>query len=309
MSSVDLNLIRTFVTLYEARSVTLAAEQLFVTQPSVSYALSRLRDLFNDRLFVRTKEGMEPTAAATQLYEVLRHSLTQIEHTIEGARNFEALLSEKRFTLAMTDLGEMALLPHIFKRLQSEAPNVQLEVLPLEIDKVREWMVTGKVDAVICSQPIPGPDIERQVLMVERYVCVTNERFAPDSDQLTMEMFTARKHAVVTRTLGHGLAEDVLAEMGVERHVSLMLPHFSILPSVLSETDVLAILPLKIARAFSTLAPLKIFPLPFDVPNVDVALYWLARNAHSPSQRWFRQVITEAVGEYGGEQAGLESRG
>ncbi|WP_188745934.1 LysR family transcriptional regulator [Marinobacterium zhoushanense] len=297
MSGIDLNLVRTFVVLYEARSVTLAAEQLFVTQPSVSYALSRLRDLLNDRLFVRTKEGMEPTAVATQLYQVLRQSLTQIENTIDSARSFEALISEKRFTVAMTDLGEMALLPHIFRELQLQAPNVELEVVPLEIDKAYEWMVTGKVDAVICSRPIAGSDIERRVILEERYVCVMNAQSAPQGDELTMQQFLERKHAVVSRSLGHGLAEEVMAELGVRRKVSLVLPHFSVLPSVLRETDLLAIVPGKIAQAFSAMAPLKICPLPFQVPGVEVALYWLARNEHSHSQRWFRERVIAAVAQ------------
>lgn len=294
MSGIDLNLVRTFVVLYEARSVTLAAEQLFVTQPSVSYALSRLRELFNDRLFVRTKEGMEPTAAATQLYQVLWQSLTQIEHTVESARSFEPALSEKRFTLAMTDLGEMALLPHIFRLLQHEAPCTELEVVPLEIDKVGEWMSTGKVDAVICSRPIPGRDIRRQVILRERYVCIMNAKSAPAS--LTMEEFLSRKHLVVSRSLGHGLAEEVLSDLGVQRKVSLVLPHFSILPAVLGETDLLAIVPFKIAQLFSAASALEIFPLPFVVPTIDVALYWSARSERSPALGWMRQLIAEALG-------------
>jgi DNA-binding transcriptional LysR family regulator len=193
----------------------------------------------------------------------------------------------------MTDLGEMALLPHIFKRLQQEAPNVELEVVTLEVDKVYEWMVAGKVDAVICSPRRPGRDIKRQVLLQERYVCVMNERDAPDD--LTMDAFITRKHAVVSRSLGHGLAEEVLAALGVRRKVSLVLPHFSILPSVLGETDLLAIVPLKIAQAFSITVSLKIFPLPFDVPGIDVALYWSSRSEHSPAQRWLRQTIADAL--------------
>ncbi|MBR9884267.1 MAG: LysR family transcriptional regulator [Oceanospirillales bacterium] len=300
MSNIDLNLIRTFVVLYESRSVTLAAEQLYVTQPSVSYALSRLRELFNDRLFVRSKEGMEPTAAATQLYQVLHGSLAQIENTIEGARHFEPALSDKRFTLSMTDLGEMALLPHIFRRMQREAPYAELEVLALEIDKAAEWMSTGKVDAVICSRPIPGHDVRRQVILRERYVCIMSAQSAPK--MLTMETFLERKHLVVSRSLGHGLAEEVLSDLGVKRKVSLVLPHFSILPSVLGETELLAIVPLKIAQLFSVTSDLKIFPLPFEVPSIDVALYWSERSERSPGLTWLRQLIAQALGVEESEQ-------
>ncbi|SEG69630.1 LysR family transcriptional regulator [Marinobacterium lutimaris] len=309
MSNVDLNLIRTFITLYELRSVTLAAEQLYVTQPSVSYALSRLRELFNDRLFVRSKEGMEPTAAAEQLYRELHGSLTQIETTLEGARSFDPSSSNKRFTLAMTDLGEMALFPRIFRRLQREAPNVELEVLPLEIDKVAEWMSTGRIDAVICSRPLPGRDINRQVILQDRYVCIMNGKTAPD--QLSMDEFLARKHLVVSRSLGHGLAEEVLADLGLQRKVSLVLPHFSILPTVLGETDLLAIVPLEIAELFAEMhaegAALKICPLPFEVPAIDVALYWSERSERSPALTWMRQLIIAALGVEGSGASGSES--
>lgn len=83
MSHIDLNLIRTFITLYEARSVTLAAERLFVTQPSVSYGLARLRELFDDKLFSRTRDGIQPTFVAQQLYPTLRDCLTRIEGAVQ----------------------------------------------------------------------------------------------------------------------------------------------------------------------------------------------------------------------------------
>lgn len=156
MSNIDLNLIRTFVILYETRSVTKTADLLFVTQPSVSYALSRLRDLFKDKLFIRNKNGMEPTAISQQLYEEFSHSLSMIENTVANVQTFDPAVSHKRFRVAMTDLGEMALLPAIVARLQIEAPNIEMKVIPLEIDKVDEWMSSGKIDAVICSRPIEG---------------------------------------------------------------------------------------------------------------------------------------------------------
>jgi DNA-binding transcriptional LysR family regulator len=296
LRNIDLNLIRTFVTLYKAKSVTLAADKLFVTQPSVSYALSKLREIFNDRLFVRAKEGMEPTAYATQLYGVFNHSLKSIEHTLEGAQNFEAFSTEKRFTLAMTDLGEMALLPRIFKKLQKKAPNLELEVIPLEIDKVDEWLATGRVDAVICSRTIPSSQVERRVILKEQYVCVMHQQFSLDCDELTMEQFISQKHALVTRSLGHGLAEEVLSEMGVNRKISLVLPHFSVLPYLLKQTELMVILPRKIANEFLDVVPLKVYPLPFEVPSFEVALYWSKLSIESPSLHWFREIIAAAVG-------------
>ncbi len=296
MAAIDLNLVRVFVTLYDARSVTLAAERLHVTQPSVSYALSRLRDLFGDRLFVRSRDGMEPTFTAMQLYPVLRDSLAQIDSVLESNNEFEPRHSQKRFRLALTDLGEMSLLPRILVYLHAQAPDVELEVVPLEIDKVEDWLATGKVNAVICSRPINAAGIERRVLLSdERYVCLLNRDHATIGDSLNLEQFIQARHAVVAASTGHGLAEDVLHEQRLHRKVSLKVSHFSSLPRILRESDMLAILPEQIASTFAREAPLKVLDLPFEVPTFDVALHWQSHTARSPAQRWFCESIIDAI--------------
>lgn len=299
MAHFDLNLIRTLVKLYETRSVTLTAEQLYVTQPSVSYSLSRLRELCADRLFVRTRDGMEPTVIAEQLYVTFQQSLIQIDGAISRRRHFDPALSEQRFRLAMTDLGEMALLPVILRHLYAQAPGVELEVVPLEIDKVDEWLITGKVSAAICSRQISTPGIERQVIVSERYVCVINERYAPSSDNLTLEQFIHQRHAVIPRSSGHGMAEDVLNSLGIRRKISLVVPHFSILPAVLQDSDLMVVLPYQIACTFAAHAPLRVYELPFKVAPFDVAIHWQSRSAASPAECWLRTAIIEAVGAGG----------
>ena len=124
------NLIRTFVTL-EAGSVTLAAERLFVTQPSVSYALARLRELFDDALFTRTRDGIQPTFVAEQL-GTFRESLTRIEGAVQSVRHFDPATTERRFRIALTDLGEVGFLSLILERLTRDAPFAEVEVLPLQ---------------------------------------------------------------------------------------------------------------------------------------------------------------------------------
>ncbi|WP_106476381.1 LysR family transcriptional regulator [Phytohalomonas tamaricis] len=295
MPHIDLNLIRTFVTLYHTRSVTAAAERLHVTQPSVSYALSRLRVLLNDPLFTRTRNGMAPTFAATQFYATFQEALARIENAIDSHHHFDPARSEKRFRLALTDLGEMSLLPSIMQALHAQAPLIELEVWPLEIDKVTQWLATGKIDAMICSRPITGPGVERRVIVCERYVCLLNRDHTTIGDHLSLEQFVAQKHAVVAPTAGHGLAEEVLSEMGIQRKISLVVPHFSILPRLIEGTDLLVILPVQIATSFAAQARLKVLELPFAVPTFEVALYWQTHGGDSAPQRWFCDSIIKAV--------------
>ncbi len=300
MSGVDLNLIRVFVKLYEARSVTLASQQLFVTQPSVSYSLAKLRDIFKDQLFVRSRDGMEPTSLALQLYPVLQQSLGQIDDVVDGGKSFDPVSSARRFVIAMTDLGELSLLPSIFGYLQREAPNLVLEVKPLEIDKAEDWLLTGAVDAVICSTRLSPSGMERRVILEERYVCVINKRFAPTNGPLTLDHFKAQRHALISRALGHNMADEVLNDIGLKRRVGLVLAHFSILPSILSATDLMVILPCKIAQSFAAMAPLQIYDLPFPVPPVQVALYSKATDFRPPALRWFLAAVAAAVGAEAG---------
>ncbi|AXK52391.1 LysR family transcriptional regulator [Pseudomonas protegens] len=293
MSHIDLNLIRTFVTLYEARSVTLAAERLFVTQPSVSYALARLRDLFDDGLFSRSRDGIQPSQLADELYPPLRESLTRIENTVHSTRHFDPATTERRFRIALSDLGEMGFLPLILARLNQQAPEAEVEVLPLQVDQAGEWLGSAKVDALICRKPLTGT--RSQVLIRERYVCLLSDRHPRIGEHLSLEQFLAERHIAVTRTTGHGSVEDVLKQMNATRRISLQVPHFSVLPKVLPGTDLLAVLPAQIARLFTLEGGLRQLELPFPLGEFDVSLHWHPNSDSSAALTWFRQTVAAAI--------------
>ncbi|MDR5903358.1 LysR family transcriptional regulator [Halomonas icarae] len=292
----DLNLIRVFVLLYETASVTSTAERLNVTQPSISYALARLRQQFDDRLFIRARHGMTPTMTARQLYPPLRDALGQLEATLGSMQEFDPASCSQRFRLALTDLGAMALLPAIYQRLQKQAPCIELEVIPLEIDRVEEWLLSSKVNAVICSRPIMTENLEQCVILRDRYVCLgRTELLGPKP--ISLKKFLAIRHALVASSSGHSLAEDVMRRNGYQRKVSLEVPHFSVLPRLLLASDLLAIVPMQIAKEFIHDSKLDYHELPFSVPEFDVTLYWHAGYSRSPAQRWFCETIMNAIKE------------
>jgi len=293
MSHIDLNLIRTFVTLYEARSVTLAAERLFVSQPSVSYGLARLRELFDDKLFSRTRDGIQPTFTAEQLYATLRDCLTRIEGSVQSTRQFDPATTKRRFRIALSDLGEMGFLPLILARLNQDAPLAEVEVLPLQVDQVGDWLVSGKIDAAICRHPVPGT--RNQVLMHERYACLLSADHPRINQKMNLKQFLAERHVTVTRTTGHGSVEDALKNMNVERRISLHVPHFSVLPKIIPGTDLLAVLPAQIARLFIHEGGLQMLELPFQVAEFDVSLNWHPNSDSSAALRWFCETVAEAI--------------
>lgn len=300
MAHFDLNLITTFVTLYETQSLTITAERLFVTQPSISYSLGKLREQFDDPLFVRNSQGMQPTRLAAQLYVGFKQAVRCVDESVAEARKFEPSHSSRQFRLALSDLGEMALLPRIMERLNALAPNIELEIVPLEIDQVGSWLSDGHIDAAICSRAVTGSGLAFKKLLSERYVCLLNAGHPRIHSSISMEQFLSEPHVLVTRTSGHGMAEDVLKNLGVKRRIKLRLPHFSVLPKLIPGTELLVILPSQIAKSFCEIplsTPLKMLELPFDVPAFEVSLYWHSRSTQSTGLRWFFEQIQATLGE------------
>ncbi|ROO28988.1 LysR family transcriptional regulator [Salinisphaera orenii] len=292
---MDLNLVRTFVTLYECRSVSAAARRLHVTQPTVSYGLARLRERLADRLFVRARNGIRPTAVAVQLYPALSASLVAIDDALEQGHRFDAARSTRRFVIALSDLGELTLLPDILAAVESSAPGVRITVVALDVERVAEDLARGDIDAAICSRRLGRDDLERRQVLCERYVGVARGEHPRIGDTPDLAAFLREHHVRIDAGSGHGLAEEVLADSDVQRKMRLTVPRFSSLPTLIGRSDLLAIVPAQIAARFVRDGGLRMFELPFHVPRFDVALYTHAAGQASAAQRWFAQTVLSAA--------------
>jgi DNA-binding transcriptional LysR family regulator len=292
---IDLNLVRVFVTIFETGSVSGAAVRLHVTQPSVSYALGRLRDLLNDPLFKRSREGMQPTFLATQLYAKFRYSLSEIERAIAQTSHFEPRISTRGFRLALSDLGEVFFLPYILQALQKHAPNAELEVLQIDIDKLGDWLKTGKVDAAICNRSELPLNANCDLMFHERYVCLLAANHPRIGESITLNQYLEEHHVVVSAVTGHHVVEDRLRDAGLERKVRLRVPHFSVLPEVVSSSDLLVTLPERVARMFASRSATRIVELPFPVPTIEVSLQWNDHDSDILAQRWFCGLLKDTL--------------
>lgn len=295
----DLNLLRPLVSIVETGNLTRSAAQLGVTQPTLSHALARLRRRFDDPLFVRGPAGMVPTDLARDLYSTLKPALTDIEQAVAGAARFDPATTTRLFRLCLTDLGELALLPRILDHVGRRAPHVSVEVVPMDIGAVEGWLRSGRVDAAIASTPL-DPRFATTTLLREHYVCLLAEHHPlAAAPALTLDDFTAARHAVVTTTTGHQLAERAIRELGIVRRTTVTLPHFAALPHILERADLLAVVPAGLAQAFTGRWPLTIRPLPFDVPPFQVRLFWQRHDREPAATAWFHRTIAEAVGDAG----------
>ncbi|MER7394746.1 LysR family transcriptional regulator [Streptomyces sp. NPDC000151] len=291
MTDLDLNLVKTFVLLYETRSVTRTAEALFITQPSASHALRRLRRHFGDELFVRSADGLRPTETAARMYPRLRQALEVITETVSGAGAFDPLTSQRTFRIRATDLGEMILLPAVLAELEARAPHCRMEVAPLDSAGAAEELRQGRADAVICTPRIDAPDIRRDPLFQERYVGLRAEDHPRIGDRPGLGEYLAERHIAVAAAAGHLDADQVLGRLGHPRDIVAHVPHFAVLPELVARTGYLAVVPGRAVRSFTRAAPVRTFTLPFDLPTAEVALYTYRRTLPAPAVEWLRDTV------------------
>jgi DNA-binding transcriptional LysR family regulator len=297
---MDLNLMRTLVAIYDEGSLTGAALELNVTQPSVSHALSRLRTQFSDPLFFRIRRGVVPSSLANELYTVFKEALVKVDAAVADSSQFDPSTATRLFRLCLTDMGELGILPRILASVTRTAPGIELEVIPMEIDSVGNWLRFGEVDVAIASTVIVG-DVDSVPLMEERYQCLIPHDLELDGDRLTLEQFTSLPHAVVARATGHVAVEVELGRLGLTRKTAVTLKHFAVLPQLVETCGLIAVVPSGFGDTLVGKRSLRLVELPFDLPSFTVSLYWQARRSDA-AQRWLRDIIRFAMS--GSEQNG-----
>jgi DNA-binding transcriptional LysR family regulator len=294
----DLNLLRVFVLVYETRSVTDAAEILAISQPSVSYALSKLRKLFSDPLFHRGPKGLEATPTAISLYPELSQSLRTIDSAVQGTAEFDPVTTAHRFRLMMTDLGLMALFPYIVAAVLNAAPNVRLDVIPLDISQLHDRLRRNEIDAAIGIPAMHESDLMREHLMDMPYVGVCAKKHPRISASPSLEEIAAEKHVVVSRALGHEHVVHRLTELGVRDSVTITLPSFAVVAQTLAVTDHVSVVPKALADIIESHGLVRQFALPFTLEPGRVTLYTYRRDVPSPPIEWLRGIIATSLSQY-----------
>ncbi|MFB7107814.1 LysR substrate-binding domain-containing protein [Streptomyces sp. NPDC056190] len=298
MRTFDLNLARVFVLLYETGSVTVTADTLHVTQPTVSYSLGKLRRHFGDELFRRTGRGLTPTAGARRLYEPLQRALADIDGTLRQADVFDPGAMSGRFTLALSDLGEVTLLPRLLAAARERAPGVSFTVRPLDVDEAEHQLRRGDLDAFVATPVLTSHRTVRIPLFHERYVgMVAADHPRVRGDSVTLAELAAESHATVFGPSGHVVPRAALAAHGLLDRVVVDATRFSMLPYLLEQTDLIAIVPEYVGEVFASSHQLRMVRLPFYTEPIEVALYARHEPSRSPSQRWLVQFMSEVLGE------------
>ena len=288
--NIDLNLLVAFNALYDARNVTRAAERLALTQPTVSGMLTRLRDLFDDPLFVRTQHGVLPTPRADALSGPVKALLASVEALVTPDE-FDPASAELNFSISANDYMQIALVVPFIKSLRKQAPGIRLAIMPAYIAGLAEKLARGEVDLAVTIPEFADTGLPRSLLYTERYVCVARRDHPLKGRKLSLEAFCRFDHVMVSPTGGSfsGPTDDALAALGASRRVSVSLPSFHVMLETIRTDDFLALVPERLL--YGKMAGLKLFEPPVLVPDFDVIACWHSRVDADPAQRWIRGLL------------------
>ena len=290
---IDFNLLHAFHAVHAEGSVTRAAERLGVSQPTVSHALTRLRRLYRDPLFVRTQGGMAPTAKADRLAEAVRHALHVLNVAIQEGARYDPAGSDRTFRLHMSDIGETVFLPRLLQVLAERAPNVRLETYQFDDKDIGPALESGRIDLALGYLPVLS-EFERRVLLSEHYVVLMRAGH-PLATRAPTRAALARLHFAVIRS--HGATARALKDLGLSANIRLSMPHFLVLPRILAETDLAVVMPARLADVFRAMGDYAVWRPRVGLQAFDVSIHWSWRYAGDPGTRWVRELIVALFGE------------
>jgi len=307
--TLDLNLLRVFDEVMAERNLTRAAHNLALSQPAVSNALRRLRELVGDDLVRRSGYGVEPTALALQLWPAVREALQRLRESLAPGP-FDPAQAQDAFVLAMADATASKIVPGLLATLDREAPGVTLRVLPLTTRDPRPLLEDGGVNLAIGHFPgvlaeLGATHLQERVphflskrLYDGRYVVVMRRGHPLARGPLTLDDYCAARHLLVSFSgRPFGFVDEALTALSRRRRIVLTVNQFFTAGQVVATSDLLTVLPHHFLSSTGRMAELVAQPLPLDVPAVHVDMLWHRQTESSSAHRWLRDAVVRAVGD------------
>jgi len=296
INSIDLNLFLVFQAIHATRSVTLAGERLGMTQSAVSNALKRMRERFNDALFVRSADGMVPTPVAERLVAPIEEGLACLVQALEQGREFEAQTSSRTFRIAVNDIGQLVMVPELLSVARSIAPAVRFETVDVSMVEARQRMLHGQIDVALGSWEPMGPSFYQQRLFDETFVVLMSKASALGArggigldDYLAAEHIAYRPQGTTDSQL-----QQTLERAGAldRRKVVLTAAHSLGLTSIVAASGLLLTAPARLAKAMvASRTDLRSVDAPFEVTPFEIRQQWHERFHQDSGNRWLRELI------------------
>lgn len=301
ITKLDVRLLLAFEALAAERNVTRAAERIGMTQQGMSGQLARLRALFDDPLFVRAKGGVMPTPRAEELVPAIRKALINLEALVTPDA-FDPARFDGSATIAATDYALALILPALLGRLRRDAPGLRLVIRPADAGTLASDIDESRVDIALIVPQFAPPGLHAKRLFDERYVGVARSGHpALAEGAVSLDAFCAYPHLLVSPFRGDaiGPTDASLAAVGRKRRIGLVVPGFSVVGSLLEQTDLIAVLPERLIAVMRR--DLRTFETPVPVEGFRLNAVWPPRLHHAPLHRWLRKQILAASASFIGK--------
>ncbi len=295
LRNVDLNLLKALDVLLDERNVTRAAARLALTQPALSGMLTRLRESFDDPLFVRAQRGMVPTQRALDLARPVKQVLAEIEALLQPPV-FDPASATLTVTIVATDYALRAVALPFVAAVKRQAPHMRVALMPVESSlTVLPRLERGEIDLALMTPEHTSPELHARRLYEERYVCAMRADHPAAREELTLDRFCALDHALVSYTGGGfaGVTDEALARLGRSRNVTISVKSFLIVPELLRTSDLVAVVP---SRLVAGLEGLAVMEPPLTVPGFTKLVAWHERTHRDPGHRWLRELLFATCG-------------
>lgn len=294
MRRIDLNLLVILDALLTEHHVTRAAERLHLSQPAVSHALARLRDLLDDPLLVRQRGGLVPTARALELATPLAEALAHVQALLAPNR-FDPASAKRRFRVAMSDYSAAIFLPGLVRTLRREAPGIDLQIIQASREGMVDGVLNGDLDLAAGVFPDMPAELRTTPLFDEHYTCLVDRDSLPDDGSLDLATYLSRPHVLLEmRGSGTPEIERALTAIRERRHVAISLPHWGVAPQLIRGTDLILTVSsqglLNIDREH-----LVAVPPPFHIPSFAVELAWHARRGGDSGLQWLTGRVQDVL--------------
>ncbi|HVF16214.1 MAG TPA: LysR family transcriptional regulator [Steroidobacteraceae bacterium] len=294
LSRIDLNLFTVFDAIYREGGITAASKRLHLSQPAVSHALGRLRELLDDPLFERHGNEMIPTPLARTLAVTIGSSLNTLEQMMHRAGRFDPADSPRVFTIAVRESQEPAFLPSLLAKLATVAPNIDVATIRIERRDLEDDLQSGELDfAIDVGLPLSA-EVRREHVSSAPLVVLAREDHPILQGALDLETYLSQEHVLVTgRRRGRGYEDGALAKLGVTRRIRLRCQQHAAANEIVSRTNLLATFSRKQAELVNKTNQVLLFPA--ALAPLESYLYWHARSEEDPASRWFKAQLLEAL--------------
>ncbi len=296
---IDTQLIRVLHLVLQERSVSRVADKLGITQPAVSSALKRLRELTGDELLVRTRNGMTPTERALTLLEPLRQTVDGIDKILDLVDDFKPKTTARTFGVGAPDYFDAFFLSNLTAQMRREAPNARLNIRSLSLDIDFELLLeNGEIDVVIGNWPNPPQYLRTVPLFDDEVVCVVSNRHPlAKLGAISAEDYLNAQHLAPVPYAGgvRGAIDEHLHKLGHRRNIRASIPYFHVVPYVLANTDLVFTTGRRFAEPFTKLLPITILRAPLNFPPLRFYQLWHERTHDSNAARWLREQIAVLI--------------